>query len=224
MYNSDLPKRAELPSSQQLLRSTTIAIAVAAALLVAVVLPAEYGIDPTGVGARLGLTEMGKIKTTLAAEAEADKLADAQRQTAPAPAPTAPVQAAAQVPVPAAPLAASASTAKPAAGMRSDEMTVTLKPGQGSEVKMAMNKGAKVTYSWKVNGGLVNHDTHGDPVAGAPGGYHGYGKGRQMDSDAGELVAAFDGNHGWFWRNRGTSDVTVTIKTNGEYQSLKKVL
>ncbi|OWY36468.1 transmembrane anchor protein [Herbaspirillum huttiense] len=222
MYNSDLPKRAELPSSQQLLRSTTIAVAVAAALLVAVVLPAEYGIDPTGVGARLGLTEMGKIKTSLAAEAAADKLADAQKQTAPVPAPVVPVPAVVQAPAPVeTPVA---STAKSAAGMRSDEMTVTLKPGQGSEVKMAMNKGAKVTYSWKVNGGLVNHDTHGDPVAGAPGGYHGYGKGRQVGSDAGELVAAFDGNHGWFWRNRGTSDVTVTIKTNGEYQSLKKVL
>jgi hypothetical protein len=222
MYNSDLPKRAELPSSQQLLRSTTIAVAMAAALLVAVVLPAEYGIDPTGVGARLGLTEMGKIKASLAAEAAADKLADAQKQTAPVPAPVVPVPAVVQAPAPVeTPVA---STAKPAAGVRSDEMTVTLKPGQGSEVKMAMNKGAKVTYSWKVNGGLVNHDTHGDPVAGAPGGYHGYGKGRQVGSDAGELVAAFDGNHGWFWRNRGTSDVTVTIKTNGEYQSLKKVL
>ena len=48
MYNSDLPTRAELPTSAQLVRSTLVAAGVAAVLLVTVVLPAEYGIDPTG--------------------------------------------------------------------------------------------------------------------------------------------------------------------------------
>lgn len=42
-----------------------------------VVLPAEYGIDPTGVGRALGLTQMGEIKTRLAKEALADAAADA---------------------------------------------------------------------------------------------------------------------------------------------------
>jgi hypothetical protein len=50
MYNSDTPLRAELPSSKQLFRSTMLAAISALVLLVAVVLPAEYGIDPTGVG------------------------------------------------------------------------------------------------------------------------------------------------------------------------------
>ena len=44
----------------------------AAAITIAVVLPAERGIDPTGIGAALGLTEMGEIKMELAREAEAD--------------------------------------------------------------------------------------------------------------------------------------------------------
>jgi hypothetical protein len=48
MYNADVPPRHELPSSRTLLRSTLIAAAVAAVLLVTVVLPAEYGVDPTG--------------------------------------------------------------------------------------------------------------------------------------------------------------------------------
>ena len=52
-----------LPSSRTLVRSTMIAVGVAAVLLVGVVLPAEYGVDPTGVGRVLGLTEMGRIKT-----------------------------------------------------------------------------------------------------------------------------------------------------------------
>lgn len=61
----------------RLLRSTLVALAVAGLLLVTVVLPAEYGIDPTGVGRVIGLTRMGEIKTRLAREAAADAAADA---------------------------------------------------------------------------------------------------------------------------------------------------
>ncbi len=75
MYNTDLPNRAELPSSRQLLRSTIIAIVVAAVLLVTIVLPSEYGIDPTRIGRVLGLTQMGEIKMALAREAEQDRAA-----------------------------------------------------------------------------------------------------------------------------------------------------
>ena len=59
MYNTDLPTRAELPSSASLLRSTILAILGAAAILVTVVLPADYGIDPTGAGRMLGLDRHG---------------------------------------------------------------------------------------------------------------------------------------------------------------------
>jgi hypothetical protein len=89
MYNSDMPTRAELPASGQLVRSTLLAAGVAAALLVTVVLPAEYSIDPTGAGRLLGLTQMGEIKTQLHQEAEADRLRDQTTPSAPeAPAPS----------------------------------------------------------------------------------------------------------------------------------------
>jgi len=76
MYNTDLPTRAELPSTGKLLRSTLMAAVIAVALLITVVLPAEYAIDPTGAGRLLGLTEMGEIKTQLAEEAELDQAND----------------------------------------------------------------------------------------------------------------------------------------------------
>lgn len=210
MYNTDIPPRAELPSKRQLVRSTGIAMTIAAALLVTVVLPAEYGLDPTGVGQTIGLTEMGKIKTALAAEAEADKLAVAQ--PSPVVAPTSSI------------LTAMPTAAVVPVSTRSDEMSVTLKPGASTEVKMAMTKGAKVSYVWQVNGGLVNHDTHGDPLNGPANIYHGYSKAKQVAGDAGEITAVFDGNHGWFWRNRGDADVTVTLKATGQYQSIKKMM
>jgi hypothetical protein len=64
------------PDSKRLLRSTLIAAVVAGILLVTVVLPAEYGIDPTRIGRVLGLTQMGEIKVRLAREVAADQAAD----------------------------------------------------------------------------------------------------------------------------------------------------
>ena len=71
MYNTDRPNRDDLPSTRQLLKSTASAAAIAAVLLVTCILPAEYGIDPTGIGQMLGLKSMGEIKQQLHAEADA---------------------------------------------------------------------------------------------------------------------------------------------------------
>lgn len=222
MYNSDTPLRAELPSSKQLLRSTILAAISALVLLVVVVLPAEYGIDPTGAGRALRLTEMGDIKQQLAAEAAADAAA---APAAPSPAAGTlgmATASAAEIPVTAAVAAApkaSAQAAAPKIAWR-DEMPVTLTPGEGTEIKLKMAEGAKAQYAWVVEGGEVNFDTHGD----APGKSISYEKGRAVSSDAGVLEAAFTGNHGWYWRNRGQSSVTVILRTRGDYTEIKKML
>ena len=49
----------QLPSTRKLLKSTALAAAVAGVILLTTVLPAEYGIDPTGVGKVLGLDVSG---------------------------------------------------------------------------------------------------------------------------------------------------------------------
>ena len=208
MYNSITPPPAELPTSRQLLRSTLLAAIAAAVLLVAVVLPAEYGIDPTGVGRVLRLTEMGEIKKQLAAEAEADAQAASLAQ---APASAAPI-AAPQAPAP-------AVEAAQAAPWR-DEMRVKLTPGEGAEIKLRMQAGDKAEYHWVVEGGMVNFDTHGD----GGGRSISYEKGRGVPQDEGELVAAFTGNHGWYWRNRGQADVTLILRTRGTYSDIKRAI
>jgi len=226
VYNTDLPNRAELPSTRQLIRSTVIALVAASALLTTTVLPSEYGIDPTGVGRMLGLTQMGEIKVSLAAEAAA-----ADVKAAPAAAgQTAPTVAAPPVAPDAAKVVATAPTAAPmspapaAASNQRHEMTITLRPGQAAEVKLDMRKGAQVTYVWQTSGGQVNFDTHGDPPNPPKDFYHGYGKGRAAVGDKGTLEAAFDGKHGWFWRNRGAADVSVRLNTAGQYTAIKRVL
>ena len=68
MFNSQRPSTDDLPTNGQLLRATAIAAIAAGAILVTVVLPSEYGIDPTGVGRVAGFTQMGEIKQQLALE------------------------------------------------------------------------------------------------------------------------------------------------------------
>ena len=48
-----------------------------------------------------------------------------------------------------------------------------------------------------------------------------YEQGRAVPEQAGELTAAFTGNHGWFWRNRTDAPVTVTLRTGGDYAEMK---
>lgn len=220
MFNSKLPTHSELPTSRQLLRSTVIAVGVAAALLVTVVMPSEYAIDPTGAGRLLGLTQMGEVKKTLAEEAAAD--AAVQPAAAVVVQTPAPVQPVAQEQVAAA--AVAEPTAAPQPVLKSDEVTVTLKPGEATEIKLEMLNTATVSYEWTTNGVPVNHDTHGEPYNGPQGYYHSYSKAKQVKGDKGEFTAIFDGTHGWFWRNRSNSDVTITLKTKGEYLSVKRVI
>lgn len=219
MYNTDLPTRAELPSTARLLRSTAIAIIVAAVLLVTTILPGEYGIDPTGIGRVLGLTQMGEIKKSLAADAATDKAAPPAAKVQAAALPATSTEKPAATPAPAV-----EAPAKEAASAQQHTMTVKLKPGQGGEIKLTMRKDSTVRYEWSTEGGPVNYDTHGDPVNAPKNFYHGYGKGRNTANDSGTLKAAFDGTHGWFWRNRTNSEVTVTLKTSGDYQQIKRVL
>lgn len=234
-------------NSPGLIRSTVTAAAVAAGLLVVFYLPSEYGMDLTGLGGVLGLTEMGEIKQQLYAEDAADaasaagalpaeianRLAGIEAQLAalgavygvdfpttlaPAPVPEIP---ATRIAVPdAAPVPASVAPAAvpaPAAAWR-DEASYTLVPGEGIEVKLAMTEGQTAEFEWTAEGGVVNYDTHGD----GGGQSVSYEQGRSVSDQAGTLTAAFTGNHGWFWRNRTEAPVTVTLRTRGDYAEMKR--
>jgi hypothetical protein len=98
-----------------------------------------------------------------------------------------------------------------------DEYSVTLAPGDGIEVKLVMEAGAEAEYQWTVDGGVVNFDLHGD----GGGENISYEKGRAVPGDEGVLTAAFAGNHGWFWRNRDSQDVTVSLLVRGAYSDMK---
>lgn len=200
MYNTDMPNRADLPSKGKLIRSTLIAAAAAMALLVTVILPAEYGVDPTRIGGVLGLTEMGEIKQQLAQEADAEEHPALQMETIAQSEP--------------------AMIETPAENLWRDETSVSLEPGAAAEVKLVMGKGEVAVYEWTVDKGHLNSDLHTDDVDGKA---HSYKQGRAETINAGEFAAISKGSHGWFWRNRSQETVTVTLRVKGEYSELKRL-
>ncbi|MBB05895.1 transmembrane anchor protein [Pseudooceanicola sp.] len=202
MHNAQKPALEDLPTTRQLLKSTAIAAASAVAILVTVVLPAEYGIDPTRVGGVLGLTEMGEIKQQLAEEKRLDEMSMVDDRPS--------------IWSDLADLFVSSAAAQDATEWR-DETTFMLAPGESAEWKMEMTEGQVAQYRMTVEGGRVNFDLHGH----GGGNSVTYEKGRGSSGEEGEITAAFDGDHGWFWRNRDSSVVTVKVQVRGDYQVFK---
>ena len=211
MFQAPAPDPATLPAPGALLRSTVIAAVVAAVLLVTVVLPAEYGVDPTGVGQVLGLKRMGEIKVALALEADADAAADAAALIAEEEAAAAFARTSESAP-------REATSSERTGNLEMAE--VVLQPDEGKEIKLRMMEGASVSYEWWTDGGGVNFDTHADQPTGSA---HSYSKGLDQSSDEGVLTAAFDGMHGWFWRNRTSEVVTITLRVEGDFRELREI-
>ena len=211
MYNAEIPKDIELPSSKKLIKSTAIAAVSAVVVLVTCVMPAEYAIDPTGMGKVLGLTKMGEIKQSLAEESE-NGINAAQA-----------VNSVEQISVETSTQTAADNAQMIMPAINKESISIELKPGQATEVKLTMPQSASVNFDWKAVGGGLNYDTHGDPVNAPKGSYHGYGKGKNETTQQGVLKAAFDGKHGWFWRNRTENPVTVTLLVEGQFSEMKKV-
>jgi len=182
-------------SRRQLLRSTLIAFCVAGVLLVAVVLPAEYGIDPIRMGRLLGLTAMGKSKVI--AETQADVAGQAN---------------------------GTVMHAHPRKA-HTGRVEIQMHPREELEYKATLAKGEPLLYSWSVQGGPVYFEFHGEPTEGEwpEGFYQSYQIGDRSEAEQGSFVAPFTGQHGWYWRNLGDAPVTIVLEASGYYSRLGRV-
>jgi hypothetical protein len=164
------------------------ALLVAGVILVTAVLPAEFGVDPTGIGRRLGLTAMSDIGKSLEAFA-------ANRGAA---------------------AAGAATVASQEREYKQETIELKLGPHESVEYKYRLDKGEALLYSWKASG-LVNVEFHAEPD-GAPQGYaETYEKKNAQQAASGTLTAPFSGIHGWYWENQTGGDVTVTLSAAGFY-------
>jgi hypothetical protein len=173
---------------------TRIAVAAGAALLgaglifVMFILPAEYGVDPLGTGARFGLVELGVTGQQVQALEQASTSGAGQATV----------------------------IARQDRPFKSETIDFTVGPHEGMEYKYRLDKGEALLYAWTATA-PVSYEFHAEPD-GAPRGYaQTYEKGDATRDASGTLTAPFPGIHGWYWENRSDQAVTVTLTSAGFY-------
>lgn len=184
------------PSLSRLGRTTAVALVVAAVILVTAVLPAEYGVDPTGTGRVLGLTA---IASPPVAPVELVRPADALTPTQKGPLGIYPAE------------------------FKFDVYEIALAPYEYVEYKYRLEKDATMLYSWSATGPLV-HDFHGERAVGAgdaPAEQSFDKEDRRQAS--GSLTAPFAGIHGWYWENPGAETITIRLTSAGYYTSAVEI-
>jgi len=174
-------------AQQKIAVAAGIALLVAGLLLVTVILPAEFAVDPLGIGAKLGLMELGAVGR----QVEALNASTAAGTS----------QAALVVP-----------QEKP---FNHETVTFELKPGGSIEYKYRLDKGEALLYSWSAPA-PVNFEFHAEPD-GAPRGYAQTYEKSTAAGASGTLTAPFPGIHGWYWENPTERPVTVTLTSSGFY-------
>jgi hypothetical protein len=175
---------------QRIALSAGAALLAAGLILVMFVLPAEYGVDPLGTGARLGLVQLGVTGQQVAA-LNAAAAAGGTGQGAIIVARERPFQ--------------------------QETVDFTLGPHEAMEYKYRLDKGGALLYSWSATA-PVNYELHAEPD-GAPRGYaQSYEKRPGINRASGTLTVPFPGIHGWYWENPGDREITITLRTSGFYR------
>ena len=193
------------PSVGKLIRATVFALILAAVVLVVAVLPAEYGIDPLGIGKVLGLTQLAAETGGAAAPLDLKGLAEAK--------PT--------------PIGNRQLSTPPVLTDWNRDETRTYKvhnrkfelpAGAQIEFKYQIRKGSNLVYTWESTG-KVKYEFHGEPNAGPNGTYQSYLKDDKEGAQggSGSFTAPFSGIHGWYWENAGTTPVTIQLVSAGFY-------
>jgi hypothetical protein len=188
---------APAPPLARLAKTTVIAVAVAAILIVTFVLPAEYAIDPLGTGRLLGLTAIASPP---------EQVVDNEALANP--------ESALLTPIPRGPVG---EYPRP---FKLDVYEVVLAPKQTIEYKYHLEKGATMFYTWTATSPVI-YDFHGERSGlvseGGPSS-ESYDK-QTRGRSSGSFTAPFVGIHGWYWENVGSAPVTVRLTSAGFYNS-----
>jgi hypothetical protein len=196
----------------KIFKATLIAVIIGGLLLVVAVLPAEYGIDPTGAGKVLGFSrlyvpENNDIKSTSTISATSLRPLIKLEKAGSGPTVTRP--AAADNPAPEEQLAT-----------REDERKVIVPAGKGIEFKIQMLKYGTLKYEWTTaNNEILYFDFHGE-VQQEKEVQEVYFESYTISNSnnvVGTFLAPYTGKHGWFFRNKSPEDIVVNFRLKGQY-------
>lgn len=192
-------------SSSQIIKATIIAFITSLILALIAVLPAEYGIDYTGLGKTLGFSKLhNSEEETKTVVPKFKELTLYNVGSGP------------DVPKP-----IEANNPAPAKQyqIKKDSVSITIPANKGLEYKIEVLKYGQVKYAWKANKGILFFDMHGDVKSAdkKSGYFESYTVGNSNNM-AGSFIAPYEGKHGWYFKNKTNEDIIVNINLNGEYQ------
>ncbi len=195
-------------TGKRLLISVVAAAAAGILLVFAVIMPAEYGIDPLGTGRLMGLDTMTAEPTRTieitdviggnetVSEVEIPDFGD------PVPLPNPTVHQ---------------DEAEP---WRTATLDVPIGPFEETEIKAVLGEAKVILYSWSVDQGDIYSDFHGHAPEFGPDFFVRYEEHQEGSGNDGSLVAPFGGEHGWYWLNYNEYPVVVTVTVEGYFDEI----
>ena len=206
------------PSQGKLLKGALLAFVAAVVVTVLFVLPAEFGVDPTGIGAKLGLLDLAESAESAPGSASAGGNTVDEGTW-----PAIPEDFDFYEPD----IVGDPYSRTQAGKFRSDTITIELDVGEQTEYKAIMQQGNAFVYHWKLEKGIVYTDFHADPgenAAGYPDRYYVRYAESETGENSGSLVAPFAGNHGWYWLNIEEEPITITLEIHGYYDRVEELM
>ena len=98
-------------------------------------------------------------------------------------------------------------------GLRSETLEIVLDLDATVEYKVLMQQGNSISFRWGADG-QAYYDFHAHDAAFGDDFFTRYAEG-EASSSAGSIVAAYDGQHGWFWLNISDAPTTITLEVMG---------
>lgn len=98
-------------------------------------------------------------------------------------------------------------------GQSADRYSIELGPFESTEFKYTLNQGEKMRFAWQASG-PIDYDMHSHPFEGGVELTESYAIAK-APSQSGIYTAQFTGIHGWYWQNRSTDNVTLTLEAAG---------
>lgn len=197
----------------KIFKATLIALLIGALLLVVAVLPAEYGIDPTGAGKVLGFSKLYVP--------ENNEIKSISTISSTSLLPLIKLEKAGSGPYVIRPVEADYPAPKAQLEFTEDKTKVIVPAGKGIEFKIHMLKYGTMKYEWTTaNNEILYFDFHGE-VKQEKEVKEVYFESYTISNSSnmvGTFLAPYTGKHGWFFRNNSNEDIMVNFRLKGQYR------
>ncbi|TKG87294.1 hypothetical protein EYV94_28405 [Puteibacter caeruleilacunae] len=204
---------------KQIIKLFTIAMAIGTFLVLAAVMPAEYGIDPLGTGKVLGLDKLYESQESSAPDKKVEESTSKAVKQNPLLLTT--HLESAYLKKQKMPKEVLAPEPDKQYQNKEDELTITIPANKGLEYKIKVKKHGQLKYEWNSGDITMLHDFHGDPLTAEKTGWYQSYTIAYSNNMVGNFLAPFTGKHGWYFKNHTSQDVKVKIRLKGQYELIQ---